>query len=391
MTDRSTHATVVEYAVREMMKGKSPRVAAQATAKKHSGYENMFFGPGVTTIDASILEEQLWERLTNLTIKSMKNMREGFEHFALDGTLQHFAQKQSIRLPLKKRVIDRLGYDPFINDDVKTVTKKSNPRRHNVDWRSPWVVGGVVVGGVALGLGISRIASAQSVFVDCSGVGEHGGVVAGVRYLERMRGGAAPGDRVPMVVLFHALGASPEGYASGLSSIGRARLILPEGGIVGGGGHMWFPEGIKGTLSDGFDPTEQAAWQGAGDRIANFIRAVSSCRPTLGRPIVTGSSQGGEMTLLQASSHAGLVSGAVALNADLPQAFWNRRMAPTAMLNGTGDTTVPYDWAKAYADEMVRKGAPLTFRSYPSQGHDLTNAQTHDWRQTVAAMVAKIS
>jgi len=267
----------------------------------------------------------------------------------------------------------------------------SRRRRNGVDWTSPWVIGGVVVGGVVLGLGFSKVASARSDFVDCSGAGENGGVVAGVRYLERMRGGAGPNDRVPMVVLFHALGASPEGYAAGLSGIGPARLILPEGGIAGGGGHMWFPAGIKSTLADGFDASEAAAWRSAGDRVANFIRAISHCRPTRGKPIVTGSSQGGEMTLLQASSHRGLVSGAVALNADLPQAFWNARMAPTAMLNGTGDTTVPFEWAQAYADEMRRRGAALSFQSYPSPGQDLTAAQTHAWRQTVANLVAKIS
>lgn len=263
--------------------------------------------------------------------------------------------------------------------------------RLNIDLRSPWVlVPGVVVGSIALGLGAVTLASGAGLSVDCSGAGTTGGVIAGVRYLERMRGDAASTDSVPMVVLFHALGGSPEGYAAGMSGIGPARLILPEGGIVGGGGHMWFPEGIKGTLSDGFDPTEHAAWRAAGDRMARFLDTISRCRPTRGRPIVTGSSQGGEITLLLASAHRGSVSSAVALNSTLPEAFWNPRMAPTALLSGTGDTTVPYAWQQAYAEDMRRRGAPLTFQSYPSPGHDLTGAQTKAWRETVASLVAKL-
>jgi hypothetical protein len=115
--DRSDHPTVVEYAVRTMMKGKSPASAAKDTVKKLSGSENIFFGPGVTTIDPKKLEDALWARLVACAIHSMKHIREGKEHFALDGTLSHFDQKPSMRKELKRRTIEALGYNPFVHDD----------------------------------------------------------------------------------------------------------------------------------------------------------------------------------------------------------------------------------------------------------------------------------
>lgn len=118
--DRSQHPTVVEYGVREMMKGKSPRAAARATERKLSGYENIFLGPGIAHIDPSVLEDELWNRLADFTIEGMRHYREGKEHYAIDATLQHFQQKPRIRSQLKKLVVVKLGRDPFIDENPAT-------------------------------------------------------------------------------------------------------------------------------------------------------------------------------------------------------------------------------------------------------------------------------
>jgi hypothetical protein len=113
-TDRSTHPTVVEYAVQTMIKrGYGPAAAAKDTVKRLSGYENIFFGPGVTTIEPLALESALWQRLADFTIHSIQKIKPGFEHYALDGTINHFHQRPSVRSKLKDAVIDKLGSDPF--------------------------------------------------------------------------------------------------------------------------------------------------------------------------------------------------------------------------------------------------------------------------------------
>lgn len=118
MTDRSAHSNIVEYAIQTMIKrGKSPNSAAKDTVKKHHGTENVFFGPGVTSIDVALLENAIWDRLADFTINGMSQIKEGKEHFALDGTIHHFNQKPTIRKELKRHVIERLGRDPFTNDD----------------------------------------------------------------------------------------------------------------------------------------------------------------------------------------------------------------------------------------------------------------------------------
>ena len=116
--DKSTNPTVVEYAVQYLFKGKSPATAAKETAKKLSGSENLFLGPGITSIDPKKLEAAIWDRLVEFTITNLKRNKAGFEHYALNGTILNFRQKPQIRAELKKRVIKEMGHDPFPNDTV---------------------------------------------------------------------------------------------------------------------------------------------------------------------------------------------------------------------------------------------------------------------------------
>lgn len=118
-TDRSTHPTVVEYAIQFLFKRKNPKSAATETAKRLSGYENLFLGPGVSTIDPGKLEDAVWDRLADFVIQSIKKTKSGMEHFALDGAIANFNQSSSVRKKLKSIVEKKVGHDVFKNDTVK--------------------------------------------------------------------------------------------------------------------------------------------------------------------------------------------------------------------------------------------------------------------------------
>lgn len=114
--DRSTNDTVVEYAVQNLFKRQSPKKAAENTAKKLSGSPNMLLGvhpPDVVKIDPRRLEDAVWDRMVDFTLSGIASFKPDKAHWALDSTLQHFHQRPSQRAQLKKRVIARLGRDPF--------------------------------------------------------------------------------------------------------------------------------------------------------------------------------------------------------------------------------------------------------------------------------------
>lgn len=248
--------------------------------------------------------------------------------------------------------------------------------------RSPWVW---APAGAAAAAGAGVWLARRRHIADCGQVGPTGGTVAGVRYLERIRGKADPDAALPLVVLFHSRGATPEGHAAMLGGIGPARLILPQGPYPTGSGFGWWRKGIKDAAKD----VDAAApeWERTASQVIAFVDAIVQCRPTLGRPILTGSSQGGELTLLLSSTEPRAFSGGVAVSGYLLPPFWTPRMAPTAMINGTGDTVVPFSWAKDYAQAMIGQGAPLSFTPMPSTGHAVTGDMAKAWIGTVSALV----
>lgn len=222
---------------------------------------------------------------------------------------------------------------------------------------------------------------------DCDEVGPRGGRIAGIRYLERIRGNADPDAELPMVILFHSLGSKPEDFAGGLSGIGPARLILPEG-VHGkeGGSRRWFREPIRKAV----DEPEQlvADWLETSSAVRRFVDDVVRCRPTAGLPIVTGSSQGGEMAYLMGSRYPERFGGVVGVAGWAPEYFWTAAMPPTVGIHGTRDETVPYAWAEEYARTMQAAGADFEWHPY-DVGHTVSSAMSRKWRESIGRMVAE--
>jgi phospholipase/carboxylesterase len=249
------------------------------------------------------------------------------------------------------------------------------------------VIAGGLTGAALLTWGIVRILRRQPSYPkpDCSGVASREGELDGFRYLERVTPGADPNAALPMIVLFHSRGSRPESHAGMFyETMGRpVRVILPEGPHELGSYRSWTSKASK--------TTDQAAWtaelESLSTQLGKFMHDIVACRLTVGRPVITGSSEGGHMAYLVASRHPDLVQGAVAVAGYLPQALWNPDMAPTVGLHGEDDTAVPYARTQQYWDAMVADGAQLSFRSFPGVGHSVTSEISRAWRDALAALL----
>lgn len=217
---------------------------------------------------------------------------------------------------------------------------------------------------------------------DCSSTGGGRGRLNGLRYLERVWG-EDPSVPMPMVVVFHSRGGVPGGATSYFPGIeGPLRVIRPAGfHHTSGGGYNWM------TKSSKRDPAGFAAeMQQGGDRLAKFIADMAQCRPTLGRPIVTGRSAGGHWSYYLANAHPHIVGGAVAISGYVPPQFWNPRMAPTLGLHATGDNTIPFKRTQSFWDAMKVAGAPLETETFPG-GHGGATGMSQARRGRVRELV----
>ena len=93
--DASRHPVVIEYAVQECFKHKTPGTAAKTTKSKLAGSGNLFIGGGqdIVEIDERVLESEVWKRMAFRALAAASKMKPGFESYALEGTLQEFGQK----------------------------------------------------------------------------------------------------------------------------------------------------------------------------------------------------------------------------------------------------------------------------------------------------------
>ena len=125
------------------------------------------------------------------------------------------------------------------------------------------------------------------------------GEIAGVRYLEHMMGG----DPADLVQLFRR-------YRR------RARLILPYG-HPSGGRYLWY-NSVR-------DDVDALVVRREADRLASSLTALGTARPTVGKPLLTGFSQGGMMTFALAVTHPEALAAAFPISGVLHAPFIRRR------------------------------------------------------------------
>ncbi len=201
------------------------------------------------------------------------------------------------------------------------------------------------------------------------------GEIAGVRYLEHMTGGARSDERVPMIIVLHPMGGDPADMLQMFQRYpGRARLILPYG-QPSGGKWRWY-ESVREDVAASVVTREA-------DRLASAITALAAARPTVGKPIVTGFSQGGIMAFALAVTHPDQFSAVFPLGGMLPPSLYPSTTITSELpliiaFHGASDLAVPTQSARASISELRRAGFTAELREYAGLQHDISDQELND-------------
>jgi phospholipase/carboxylesterase len=205
------------------------------------------------------------------------------------------------------------------------------------------------------------------------------GRLAGLSYVEVMTGGAAPGEAVPVVFALHGLGDRPENFAPLFRALpARARVIVPRAlEPWGDGGYSWFP--LQGV-------TDAARAEGiarAAEVVASAIAEVQRKKPTTGRPLVTGFSQGGMLSFVLAVRHPEAIAGAYPISGWLPPPLWPTERGagdrpPLVALHGDADKRLPIGPTREGVERLRSLGIPAELRAYPGVGHTVSPEMRRD-------------
>ena len=195
-----------------------------------------------------------------------------------------------------------------------------------------------------------------------------------LRYLEVVKGGGQPDQKLPLVVMIHGLGDRPRDVWVEETSV-PMRVIMPQAPIPYHGGFAWFGYRVGDN-----DPAALA--QGiarAASQLARALELLAQHRPTAGRPIVGGFSQGGMLSYARALRHPQVVEVAYPVAGMLPRPLWPAELAkgprvpPIHAAHGDADTIVPIGPARALTKHLMDLGhGEVTLKEYRGVSHIIT-------------------
>ena len=206
---------------------------------------------------------------------------------------------------------------------------------------------------------------------DASGWGRAGGL----DYLEAMRGGAKPSERVPMVILIHGLGDSPrQDWLDLVASDVRVRVVMPRAPLPwNAGGYAWFPFRVGDDQTASLAKTLEPAAQ----QLAAAIASLAAQRPTQGAPIVAGFSQGGMLSFALATKYPERYAFVLPIAGGLPAVMWPGRAPagasrlPIRALHGAEDSIVPIEPARRLVKHLQTLGFDAKLSEFPGLGHSI--------------------
>ncbi|WP_437972273.1 dienelactone hydrolase family protein [Sorangium sp. So ce260] len=213
-----------------------------------------------------------------------------------------------------------------------------------------------------------------------------------LEYLEEVTGGADRSEALPLVVAIHGLGDRPESFAELLSGADvKARLIVPRGLTPYGDGYSWFP--LQRALAS--DDVGQGILRAAA-ALAATIERVAAERPTRGKAIVTGFSQGGALTFALALHHGRAVGAAFPVSGWVPPAVLPGGSAADpatpalVALHGEDDRRVPIGPTRDAIAALGGRGVKVSLKSYPGVGHTVSGEMRRDLLQLIRGAAAEM-
>jgi len=156
-----------------------------------------------------------------------------------------------------------------------------------------------------------------------------------------------------------------------------ARIILPNAPYFQDGNvekRVWWPSYSNSNL--------KKASQG----LSQFVSLIQQCRPTSGKPVMTGHSMGGFVALDFSTQFPQLISSAVPVATTRSSALWG--IEPGVPIHGIhGELDSSFGSGKAYYDAMANKGLDVSFTAVPGAPHRLNNANAGTWRTILADLI----
>lgn len=217
--------------------------------------------------------------------------------------------------------------------------------------------------------------------------------VAGLRVLETIVGGEAPLEAaLPVVVQLHGRGDRVRLPGQDFGGLHQpVRLLLPEAPSPFGDGFTWSPVSITENR-----PHELAeALRTHADTLDRVLAWVTASRRVIGRPVVSGFSQGGMLSYTLAVRHPRRIGSAIPVAGWLPPELLPRRLGsrrelpPVDAVHGVDDPIVRIGPTRRTVRRLRQLGFAVTFEELSGVRHLWNDALAASWSARLERAVAR--
>jgi phospholipase/carboxylesterase len=229
----------------------------------------------------------------------------------------------------------------------------------------------------ALLLGLAEELTHAQPLAPAGGIGVNGAVLVPEvpGYIEVASGGAHLDRPLPMLVLLHGKLGSPENIRAAFANLEvPARIIAVRGASLGPGYVFWDLEqtGLTGeALARAFATSASEA----AHRVSGLVRRLEQEKPTLGKPVVAGFSQGAIVSYALAMRDPEISHAFFPLSGFLPSslipAAWpaNGPRPSIHAFHGARDNIVPIESDRQSVAKLTALGVPAQLSEFPYLMH----------------------
>lgn len=185
-----------------------------------------------------------------------------------------------------------------------------------------------------------------------------------------------PDAAMPLVVLLHGRGGKPSIPRRLLGGKSPIRLFLPRAPDRLGEGYTW----LAARTLDHQEQLLGRSLAGRVDQLMPAIEAFAKLRPTRGRPLVVGFSQGGILAYALGLRYPRFFGAVYPIAAWVPDEFVPERLPerspPFFARHGGADDIVPAALGRATAKRLRARGFEIHYLEEPGVGHVVTDSMT---------------
>lgn len=211
-------------------------------------------------------------------------------------------------------------------------------------------------------------------------------------YVERVLNGRADAgartEKLPLLLVLHGLGDSPERFLPLFDGLDvPVRIVAPRAPDPFSSGTSWFPIDDPRRAPAGILKRAQL--------LVELTDYLARTRTVRGRPIVTGFSQGGILSFALAAYHAGSFQAAVPIAGSLLDGLPRYQPAQKGFrvvaLHGREDRRIPYEGAERTTARLRAVGTDASLTSFPGVGHEIPELMRERYLAVLRSELARAS